>query len=219
MSLPSQSAAKERLSNAIEALYATFNAPPPPVIEGCPCCIEKRGVDVLLTTPLRKLTPDQLWGYVSGAFLTVGDQRDYRYLLPRIFELSADRGGVPGDIEVIIGKLKRAQWRSWPDHQQEVITEVLDAWFTSAVIAGAAYPEDDYGWIYAGEECDAILCGAAYADIPMAKWLALLEAPEASSVLKALIECGRKNLSPFWKDVPEQFAEYSEFLDGQQAKI
>lgn len=113
MNETSQPIVTARLKEATDALYNEFAAPVPPVIEGCPCCIDTSGVDVLLTTPLRQLTGEQLWRYITGAFLTVGGDRDFRYLMPRIFELSAfdDLGEVP-DTEIVLGKLKLANWQA-----------------------------------------------------------------------------------------------------------
>ncbi|MGR6327493.1 hypothetical protein ACU5AX_00340 [Sphingomonas sp. XXL09] len=101
------SQAGQRVRQAVEALYRTFDLPPPAVIEGCPCCISTRGTDVLLTTPLRQITRQQLWGYVSGAFLTVGDEPDFRYLLPCIHDVSASDPGNANDPEIVLGKLGR----------------------------------------------------------------------------------------------------------------
>src|SRR5882762_1635090 len=93
---------------AIEALYAAFSdAPKPMIIEGCPCCIERKDVDVLLTTPLRQITPDQLTNYAASVFLTVGSIEDFLYLLPRILEISACDPSWWPDPEVISGALKK----------------------------------------------------------------------------------------------------------------
>ena len=71
--------ADDKLTDAVEAVYRAFAQPKPTIIEGCPCCIATRGVDVLLTTPLRELSGEDLWRYVSGAVLTIGGETDFRY--------------------------------------------------------------------------------------------------------------------------------------------
>jgi hypothetical protein len=101
---PAPPAIEPPIQAALDAIYSLFSAPTPRVIEGCPCCVGSRGVDVLLNTPLRALTGDALWRYVTGAFLTVGSERDFRYLLPRILELAVcDPGALP-DVEIVLGK-------------------------------------------------------------------------------------------------------------------
>lgn len=61
------------LEQAIDRLYTAFaDVPKPRRINGCPCCIEKRNISVLLSVPLLELTPDDLSAYAASAFLTVG---------------------------------------------------------------------------------------------------------------------------------------------------
>lgn len=68
---------------AVEKLYRAFAAVPRPRhIDGCPCCIDRKEVGVLLGKPLRSVTPGELSAYASSAFLTVGDAADYLYFLP-----------------------------------------------------------------------------------------------------------------------------------------
>src|SRR4051812_29634791 len=74
----------------VENLYRAFAAVPRlRDIDGCPCCIDRKEVGVLLSKPLRSVTPEELSAYAASAFLTVGDAADYRYFLPRILEVTA----------------------------------------------------------------------------------------------------------------------------------
>jgi hypothetical protein len=111
----------QRTIETLEAVYRAFEMQPPSAIEGCPCCIATRGADVLLTTPLRHITGQALWRYVSGAFLTVGGLQDFRYLLPRILDVSVTDPGNANACEIVLGKLSLAQWRLWPAHEQAAI--------------------------------------------------------------------------------------------------
>ncbi|MBH0014548.1 hypothetical protein I6F66_21105, partial [Pseudoalteromonas sp. NZS100_1] len=99
-----------RASEALDAVYRTFEMPAPSTIEGCPCCIDTRGTDVLLATPLREISGMALWRYVSGAFLTVGDEQDFRYLLPRILDVSVSDPANANNPEIVLGKLSLAGW-------------------------------------------------------------------------------------------------------------
>lgn len=180
----------------------------PSVIEGCPCCISTRGTDVLLTTPLRQITGQELWRYVSGAFLTVGNEFDFRYLLPRILELSVTDPGNSNDPEIVLGKLALANWRSWTLDEQRAIEEFVDAWFEHALETDLANAED--GWI--GYATESVLCGAARAKMPLARWLLRLHDPSASPVLADMRERFPREMSAFWEDVPLGFQEFSTIL-------
>ena len=198
-----------RLKDAIEVLYHEFAAPVPTVIEGCPCCIETRGVDVLLTTPLRQLTGKQLWRYITGVFLTVGGERDFRYLIPRIFEISAcDVLGEVPDPEIVLGKLKLANWQSWSISERQAIEEFIDAWFEHK-LAGDLRKEDE-DWVNC--EVDRILCGASRSEIPITRWLKRLQSPFAAPVLNELKILHADGPPPFWEDAPEGLNELAVIL-------
>ena len=213
MTCPRSTPANARVREALEAVYRAFALPTPDAIEGCPCCISTRGVDVLLTTPLRELTGQELWRYVSGAFLTVGGERDFRYLLPRILDLSVSDPEDAIDPEIVLGKLSLANWRSWPAKEQEAVEEVLDAWFEQALAQDVAEVGD--GWI--GTEAESVLCGAARAGLPLEGWLVRLHDPVAAPVLADLKERFPGRLSAFWEDAPEGFRKLSTILFQGQA--
>ncbi|MES2058071.1 MAG: hypothetical protein V4564_19195 [Pseudomonadota bacterium] len=198
---------------ALEAIYREFAHPTPSAIEGCPCCISTRGVDVLLTTPLRELSGQALWRYVSGAFYTVGGESDFRYLLPRILEVSIDDPGNANHPEIVLGKLRLANWDSWPIHERQAIEWFVDAWFELALSQDLAGADDD--WV--GESAESVLCGAARADLPLSHWLLRLLDPVAAPVLENLKERFPGQLSAFWEDAPTGFRELSAVLAEGQA--
>ena len=117
-----------RMRDALETVYRVFAAPVPLAIEGCPCCLATRGVDVLLTTPLRALSGMTLWRYVSGVFYTVGSERDFRYFLPRVLDLAINEPGESNNVEIVLGKLKLAHWQSWSMDERAAIETLVDAW-------------------------------------------------------------------------------------------
>ena len=118
------------LDEAIERLYVAFgDVPKPKVIEGCPCCIERKGVDVLLGKSLRDITPDELSNYAACAFNTVGSLPDYLYFLPRILEvLAIDHGWYPCP-EVVSGKFGRADFKNWSERHRNAVFLYFDAAF------------------------------------------------------------------------------------------
>lgn len=207
------SQADQRVRQAVEALYRTFEDPPPPAIEGCPCCISTRGTDVLLTTPLRQIAGQALWRYVSGVFLTVGNRADFRYLLPRILDVSVSDPGNANDPEIVLGKLALADWRSWASDEQRAIERFVDAWFEQALerdLAGA-----DAGYI--GMDAESVLCGAARAAMPLRPWLLRLSAPDAAALLAEMQRRWPGNMSPFWEFAPEGLKEMSTILSQGRA--
>ncbi len=200
--------ATRRVREALEAVYRAFDLPPPSVIEGCPCCIATRGTDVLLTTPLRQITGPALWRYASGVFLTIGDQQDFRYLLPRILDISVSDPGNANDPEVVLGKLSLAAWRTWAQNEQRAIEAFIDAWFEQALANDLA--EADEGEI--GTDAESVLCGAARAGMPLERWLFRLSEPDAAPVLADMQKRFPSEMSGFWEYAPAGFRDLSVIL-------
>lgn len=209
MNSEAQQNVERRVKEALEEVYRTFEAPTPSVIEGCPCCIDTRNTDVLLSTPLRQISGMAMWRYVSGAFLTVGGQRDFRYLLPRILDVALfDPGNLSGP-EIVLDKLSLADWRSWQADEQRVIEAFVDAWFEHALSSDLAAWD---GWSF-GQAGSGVLCGAARAGLPLSRYLSRLAEPDAEPILDDLRESIPQKPSGFWEDVPEAFYEVRTFLD------
>jgi len=197
-----------RVRAAVETVYRQFAVPVPPVIEGCPCCIATRGVDVLLTTPLRALTGAALWRYVSGVFYTVGSERDFRYFLPRILDVAINDPGDINNIEIVLGKLRPANLHSWSADERAAIEALVEAWFDRALADDLT--EAAEGWV--GWETESVLCGAARAGLPLTRLLARLQEPDAAPVLADLRERSPDGLSAFWEDVPAELSALSALL-------
>jgi hypothetical protein len=193
----------DELKRAIDALYAAFATPPPPVIEGCPCCINTRNVDVLLSKPLRELTGDELWRYVSGVFLTIGGTHDFRYLFPRIFEIAIVDPNESNCVEIVLSKLRLADWSSWSATERASVERLLNAWFGSVLTqAEEMASESAFDPSY---HLDGLLCGLAYGGVSLAPFLDQLRQPRYVAVVEDLRaqntdeDTGRLKLSnAFW---------------------
>jgi len=201
-----------RVRDALETVYQQFATLVPPVIEGCPCCLATRGVDVLLTTPLRALTGKALWRYVSGVFYTVGSECDFRYFLPRILDIAINDPGNSNNVEIVLGKLRLANLQSWSAGERAAIETLVDVWFDRVLANDLA--EADEGWV--GWEAESVLCGAARAGLSLTGLLARLQEPDAAAVLADLRERSRDGLSAFWKDVPADLSALSALLAREQ---
>lgn len=211
---PLPPSADPAMQAALAAVYEAFAAPTPAVIEGCPCCIGTRNTDVLLTKPLRALTGSDLYRYISGAFLTVGGERDFRYLMPRILELAlVDPGSVP-DIQIVLGKLRLAGWVGWPARERAPIEALISLWFEHALARDLLIAEE---WAPPGDSA-AVLCGAARADLNITTMAAALATDEAWPVRAALSERYAKPLArgdiprDFWEDAPEGWRQLASVL-------
>jgi hypothetical protein len=124
-----------KLQSAIADCYEAFAAfPLPKKLHASPLRDAEEILATLSSAPLRKLTGDQVGSYASWAMTTVGDDRDYRHFLPRIFELSVtDPVWLGGEPPVMANKLNRASWRSWPIKQRDAVLRFFRAAFDAVL--------------------------------------------------------------------------------------
>ncbi|MEO6060387.1 MAG: hypothetical protein ABIQ99_00440 [Thermoflexales bacterium] len=124
------------MKDAIEQLYAVFfGYPLLEHIDGCSHCVFDRDHALIHSVPLRALSDHDLGKYAAKAMTTWGDSRDFRHFLPRLMELHAQSTLDPTNDEITFGKLRYADWHTWPTLEQDAIRaysmslwlEVLDA--------------------------------------------------------------------------------------------
>lgn len=209
---------RDDYDRALAELYATFDPPRPRAITGCPCCIGTRNIDVILAKPRNLLTGDDLTRYASGVFLTVGGPIDYRYLLPRIFELSAtDLGWYPTP-EIVVGALKRAEWTTWMASERAAIVGFLSAWLDRWA---QGLPEEG-GY---GDEVESLLCGVALAGIDLTPFLDQMLRPRNGKGLVDLADVFGASARPqsppegFWEDAPEGWVRFTTFLASEPVRL
>jgi hypothetical protein len=197
----------EAFAEALEELYATFSAPRPRSIDGCPCCTDPRRFDAILTKPLRSLTADDLGGYEGSVFFTVGGQHDFRYLLPRLFELSASGPGWL-EPETVVGALARAEWLTWRKAECSVIVAFLSAWFDRVAVG---LPEEEAF----SRGVEPLLCGMARADLDITPYLHRLHRPEnLGGLVELMAWAEHQNSKPyaFWEYSPKAWKLLIDFL-------
>lgn len=183
------------LSFAVEGVYRAFSSvPKPSVIEGCPCCIEDKEVSVLLSKPLRKISPTELSSYASSVFLTVGSVADFRFYIPRILEIAVTESMWWPDPEVIGASLASAGWQDWTEQERQSLAQLFDVVFNQLI--------EDAG----GSDLDAWLCAFARSGLSLEPFLkkfaarpdAVLRLYEwnAGKILEGCLTSG------FWDDAP-----------------
>lgn len=123
------------VSEAVERAYDVFRSYRP--VDGrviaCPCCVDDEVMRHLATSPLRKLNESHLADYLESAH-EFGDTRtvaDFRYLLPRCFDVIAQGGSICRyGPEIGLRRLREAGFR---EHWPAVEVEAVDDFFTALV--------------------------------------------------------------------------------------
>ncbi len=170
---------------ALERIYQTFaTRKGPATIVACPCCLDQNEVCALLKTPLRKITPSQLSGYASSVFLTSGSEKDFRYFLPRILEISYREQYWWPDREVVLGKLTLANWMNWSEKEIDTLHSFFEVAFDQALQCG---DEASY-------EVDSWICALALAGADVGPYLRKLEDPAQQDVLLGYFELNAAEL-------------------------
>lgn len=184
------------LEKAIAGLYEAFaSEPKPPTIEGCACCIDEKDVKLLLSKPLRSLTPDDLSNYAQRVLLTVGSEADFKYFLPRILEILAIEDGWWPDPEVIGTAITNSHWTKFSAIQQNAIRQ-----FFREVLTDLIKANDGHG-------IDQWICAIARSKEDLKPYLCLVgQNPPA---LIAFFEQNSESLhegrleNAFWSDEPQ----------------
>jgi len=187
-----------QLQAAIEDVYRAFgDIRRPAKVDGCPCCIDKNNVPILLSKPLRALSPDDLSHYAGSVFLTVGDLDDFLYFLPRILEILATDSGWWPDPEVVSRALHTAGFHSWPSHRREAVSKYFDAVTTELLEKEGA-----------GYEIDSWICAFGRLHVDLTPFLRRIAAEK--SRLKEFYAVNSSDLqnqklsNGFWDDAPQE---------------
>jgi hypothetical protein len=146
----------------------------------CPSCVGPAQERALVTTPSDQISPELLAEYTHSAH--GWDERvadDFRYFLPRYFELIAI-GQTPSHFgpELGLARLANVAYREqWPQAEADAIDEFFLALFQAQILAPATFIEDASGQsAFDREEAEAVLCGVAQAGGAVTPLLALWDA-------------------------------------------
>lgn len=118
------------MRESIDSLYATFaHYRLGRDFTGCDCCVRPEDSARLAARPIRELTYQEFERYSRKAMSTWGDARHFKYFLPRLLELTiAHRDGFL-DLAVVFGKVRYAEFESWPQHEQSCVNQFFDAYW------------------------------------------------------------------------------------------
>lgn len=199
------SSAEANLHSAVKNGYKAFASVPRPqtLATASPDATEGM-LHALTTTPLRELTSAQLGPYSAWAITTVGDTRDFRHFLPRIFELSVgDDGWAGADPPVMAGKLTMASWRTWPTRQQSAALQFFRAAFNAVMERHPAGRQSAEDWL-----CALITLGDS-PSLNVARWRSSISVNAALQMAAFIIReakhmrAHREVRGPFWQAVNE----------------
>jgi hypothetical protein len=201
-----------QLQTAIENVYAAFkDIPKPKFVDGCPCCIDQKGISILLAKPLRELSPDDLTHYAASVFLTVGSVEDFSYFLPRILEICVTKTHWWPDPEVIAGALLNSEFHSWPKTRSKAGKDFLNAVIDDLVA------DDDKGF-----ELDSWICALAKLKFDLNPYLkkiasnkpCLISYYEVNS--QQLLENHLAN--SFWNDAQKEHRQVVDWFQSAEIK-
>ncbi len=205
---------RESLKKAVEEVYMAFSEVPKPTkIDGCPCCIDPKMICILITKPLRELTPDDLTKYASSAFLTVGTVEDYVYFLPRILEILVTETGWWPDPGIVTRAINTSGFFSWPVFRRDAVLR-----YFNAVIDDLLATEGS-GW-----ELDSWICALGRLHLDLAPYLDRIRNNAARLI--DLCEINGDALqkgslrNSFWTEAPreaKQFADWMQSAETQSA--
>lgn len=120
---------KKHLDNKIGNLYKVFSKYKlKETIESCDCCHTEDEKSILISKPLSSIEESEISNYAFSALLTIGNENDFKYFLPRVFELLSKRELYIGTF-VILQKLDIADWLNWSELEIKAIKDFLFAWW------------------------------------------------------------------------------------------
>jgi len=179
--------------------------------EGCPCCVNDADKRRLFSKPLEELTPDDLGRFAWKALTTWGTVEDLKHFLPRMLELVANDDCAPFEREVLFGKLRLGEWRTWPESERWAVEMFLDAVWQDCL-------ECEAGSVW----LDELLCGLGNAVDNLTPYLQSWTTCELRPGYEHLVQfvdwnsatlLKRKHLSnSFWSDAEAQMRQVVDWL-------
>lgn len=144
------------MNAAIDNLYATFSHYQiGNDFAGCDCCVGPEHSAKLAATPLGELTFSDLERYSRKAITTWGNVGHFKYFLPRLWELTIQHRDDFLDLAMVFGKLKPAQFESWPQIERDAVNRFFDEYWNHQLVVPIESCYDD--------SIDLVLCALSNA--------------------------------------------------------
>lgn len=124
------------LRSSIDHLYEVFAGYPFRLTMPCciPHCFSFEDILKLDAKPLRELSAENLSSFAADLLSTCGEVEDFKHFLPQIFELTSEGAFTWPYPEIALGKLRYAQWQSWPHAEQAAIRRFLLDWWKVSLL-------------------------------------------------------------------------------------
>jgi hypothetical protein len=215
---------KLEMASAIERLYEAFQPYTPPAHPTfCAHCVSDAEDALLYTNPLRQLSAQELKRYSFKAISTWGTVEQFKYLLPRLFELVVYEG-FGYDPEILFKKPRYGGLASWPDTEQQAVAGYCGALWRFSL---ARHPLIDY--LPAFVNIEDSLCSVAQIVDDLHPLLQLWDSETTTATLH-LADFVAENASTllangalsnaFWEERPEQVKQVADwFLTRDFANI
>lgn len=110
---------------------------------GCEDCVSPTDTARLKSVTLGHLTVSDLDRYAFKAISTWGNVRHFKHFLPRLFELAVEDFLEFNFPEVLFGKLKYANWQTWPTLERMAIENFLVHFWQSQIEQPGNFPNDE----------------------------------------------------------------------------
>lgn len=202
---------------AIDRLYAVFaTVPRPTAVKGCSHCFDEREHAALMSpVPLRELSAAALRPYAASVLSTVGETADFRYFLPRMFEIACTDDDAWPDFGHMMSRLLIAGWATWAPDEQDSLRSLMHAYWRS-VLAAPPGRSSAYNVLEAIGEAEHDL--AHY----LAAWARAISDPAAAANLLDLMQYSTWPLDhDFYRwnlPVDEQRDQFVDWIHGSELR-
>jgi hypothetical protein len=116
---------------ALDTLYEVFSRYP--FRRNMPCCIphclDQADLDIMGAMPLRALSATLMQPFASNLNTTCGERDDFKFVLPRLLELSCDFEFIWPSCDLVFSWLRTEELNTWPADEQHAVIGFLDSWW------------------------------------------------------------------------------------------
>ena len=202
---------KVELNSAIERLYEVFGKYSALVHPSyCTHCVTEAEDLALRTKPLRELSANELRRYSFKAISTWGTVEQFKYLLPRLFQLVIEDKFAYSP-EILFKKPRLGEFASWPDPERNALNAYCNVLWRYAL---TKYPLLDH--VRSFGSIDDCLCSVAQLVDDLDPTLRIWDTGTKTNTLH-LADFAAENSSPllenrrlsntFWDERPQQMKQ------------